>query len=75
MANVNKVILIGRITQDIEVRYTAKGTAVASLNLAVNRVRTGENGERIEEATFVEVTLWGRQAELAGQYLAKGREV
>ena len=75
MANANKVILIGRITQDIEVRYTPKGTAVTSLNLAINRIRKGENDERIEETTFVEVTLWGRNAELAGQYLGKGREV
>ena len=75
MANVNKVHLLGRITQDIEVRYTHKGTAVTSLNLAINRVRKGENDDRIEETTFVEVTLWGRSAELAGQYLGKGREV
>lgn len=75
MANVNKVHLLGRITQDIEVRYTPKGTAVADLNLAINRVRITEGGDKQEETTFTEVTLWGRQAELAGQYLGKGREV
>lgn len=75
MANVNKVTLIGRITRDIEVKYTPKGTAVTELGLATNRSRTDESGQRIEETTFVDVTLWGRQAELAGQYLAKGREV
>ena len=75
MANVNKVILIGRITRDIELRYTPKGTAIAELGLAVNRSRTDESGQRIEETTFVDVTLWGKQAELANQYLAKGREV
>ena len=75
MANVNKVILIGRITRDIEVRSTPKGTAVAELGMATNRFRQDESGQRIEETTYVDVTLWGKQAELAGQYLAKGREV
>ena len=75
MASVNKVMLLGNITRDLEVRYTPKGTAVCDLGMAVNRIRTGDNGERIEEVTYVDVTLWGRQAELAGQYLAKGRSV
>ena len=75
MANVNKVMLLGNITRDLEVRYTPNGTAVCDLGMAVNRIRTGDNGERIEEVTYVDVTLWGRQAELAGQYLSKGRSV
>lgn len=75
MANVNKVMLLGNITRDLEVRYTPKGTAVCDLGMAVNRIRTGDTGERIEEVTYVDVTLWGRQAELAGQYLSKGRSV
>lgn len=75
MANVNKVMLLGNITRDLEVRYTPKGTAVCDLGMAVNRIRTGDNGERIEEVTYVDVTLWGRQAELAGQYLSKGLSV
>ncbi len=75
MANVNKVMLIGNLTRDPEVRYTPKGTAVTDIGMAVNRIRTGDNGERIEETTYVDVTLWGRQAELAGQYLGKGRSV
>ena len=75
MANVNKVMLLGNITRDLEVRYTPTGTAVCDLGMAVNRIRTGDNGERIEEVTYVDVTLWGRQAELAGQYLSKGRSV
>lgn len=75
MANVNKVILIGNITRDIELRYTPKGTAVVDLGLAMNRVRLDDAGNKIEETTFVDVTLWGRQAELANQYLAKGRQV
>jgi len=75
MANVNKVILIGNVTRDPEVRHTPKGTAVCDLGLAVNRVSSSDSGERREETTFVDVTMWGRQAELAGQYLAKGRPV
>ena len=63
MASVNKVMLLGNLTRDPEIRYTPKGTAVTDLGMAVNRVRTGDNGERIEEVTYVDVTLWGRQAE------------
>jgi single-strand DNA-binding protein len=75
MASVNKVILIGNLTRDPEVRYTPKGNAVAELALATNRYFTQENGEKREETTFIDVTLWGRQAELAQQYLQKGRPV
>ena len=72
MANLNKVMLMGNITRDIELRYTPKGTAVADIGMAINRVRNGENGERIEETTFVDITLWGRTAEVVHQYAAKG---
>jgi single-strand DNA-binding protein len=75
MANLNKVMLIGNLTRDPEVRYTPKGTAVAELGLAVNRIYNAENGEKREETTFVDVTLWGRTAEIAGEYLKKGRPV
>lgn len=75
MANLNKVLLIGNLTRDPEVRYTPKGTAVADIGLAVNRITTSDSGERREEVTFVDVTLWGRQAEIAGEYLKKGRPV
>ena len=76
MANLNKVYLMGRLTRDPELRYTPKGTAVADIAMAINRYRSGgDGGERTEETTFVDVTLWGRQAETANQYLAKGREV
>jgi single-strand DNA-binding protein len=75
MANLNRVLLIGNLTRDPEVRYTPKGTAVTEIGLAVNRVHTGEDGEKKEEVTFVDVTLWARQAEVAGQYLKKGRPV
>lgn len=64
---------MGNVTRDIELRYTPKGTAVADITLASNRVRTGDNGERIEEATFVDITLWGRTAEVAHQYSGKGQ--
>lgn len=73
MANLNKVMLMGNVTRDVELRYTPKGTAVADIGLAVNRVRTGESGERIEETTFVDITLWGRTAEIAQQYSGKGK--
>jgi len=75
MASVNKVILIGNCTRDPEVRYTPKGTAVTDLGLATNRYYSSDSGEKREETTFVDVTLWGRQAEVAGEYLKKGRPV
>ena len=75
MANLNKVMLMGNLTRDPEVRYTPKGTAVAELGLAINRVFTAENGEKREETTFVDVTFWGRTAEIAAEYLKKGRPV
>jgi single-strand DNA-binding protein len=73
MANFNKVLLMGNLTRDPEVRYTPKGTAIANIGLAVNRQWTAENGEKKEEVTFVDVEVWGRQAETIGQYMAKGR--
>jgi single-strand DNA-binding protein len=75
MANLNKVMLIGNLTRDPELRHTPKGTAVAELGLAINRVWNNDQGQKQEETTFVDVTLWGRQAELAQQYLNKGRSV
>ena len=75
MASVNKVILIGNCTRDPEVRYTPKGTAVTDLGLAMNRYYSADNGEKREETTFVDVTLWGRTAEIAGEYLKKGNPV
>jgi hypothetical protein len=71
MASYNKVMLMGNLTRDPEVRYTPKGSAVADLAIAVNRVYTAENGERREEVTYVDVTLWARTAEIAGQYLKR----
>jgi len=75
MASFNKVLLLGNLTRDPEVRYTPKGSAVADLGIAVNRQYTLDNGEKREEVTFVDVTFWGRTAEVAGEYLKKGRPV
>ncbi len=75
MASFNKVLLLGNLTRDPEVRYTPKGSAVADLGIAVNRQYTLDTGEKREEVTFVDVTFWGRTAEVAGEYLKKGRPV
>lgn len=76
MASLNKVMLIGNLTRDPEVRFTPKGTAVCDMALAVNRRFLNEaTGERQDEVTYLDIVLWGKQAELAGQYLAKGRSV
>jgi single-strand DNA-binding protein len=75
MANLNKVMLIGNLTRDPELRHTPKGTAVVELGLAVNRVWYDDNKQKQEETTFVDVTFWGRQAESIQQYLTKGRPI
>jgi single-strand DNA-binding protein len=72
MASFNKVILLGNLTRDPELRYTPKGTAVARLGLAVNRKYNTDAGETKEEVTFVDIDAWGKQAELISQYLRKG---
>jgi single-strand DNA-binding protein len=73
--SLNRVLLIGNLCRDPELRYTAKGTAVADIGIAVNRVYSGDDGQKKEEVTFVDVTLWGRHAEVAQEYLKKGRPV
>jgi single-strand DNA-binding protein len=72
MASYNKVILIGNLTRDPELRYTPKGMAIAKLGLAVNRTWRTETGESKEEVTFIDVDSFGRQAETLAQYLKKG---
>lgn len=73
MPSFNKVILCGNLTRDPEIKYTQGGTAVSEIGLAINRVWKDRNtNERKEEVTFVDVTLWGRTAEIAGDYLKKG---
>jgi single-strand DNA-binding protein len=76
MASFNKVILVGNLTRDPQVRYTTGGTALAEIGMAVSRQWFDkQTNQKKEETTFVDVTLWGRQAEVAGEYLAKGRPV
>lgn len=76
MASFNKVILVGNLTRDPQVRYTTSGTALAEIGLAVSRQWFDkQSNQKREETTFVDITLWGRQAEVAGEYLAKGRPV
>jgi single-strand DNA-binding protein len=75
MANFNRVILAGNLTRDPELRYTPKGVAIAKLGMAINRTWKNEAGETKEEVTFVDVDAFGRQAEVIGQYLKKGRPV
>jgi len=75
MASFNRVILLGNLTRDPELRYVPSGTAVVDLGLAVNDRRKNSSGEWVEETTFVEVTLWGRTAEVASEYLSKGSPV
>src|SRR5262245_47347522 len=75
MANFNKVILVGNLTRDPELRYTPKGMAIAKIGLAVNRNWTSESGEKKEEVTFVDVDIFGRTAENVAQYMKKGRPI
>lgn len=75
MASYNRVILVGNITRDIEVRYLQSGTAVTDIGLAVNEKYKNQSGEWVEQVTFVDITLWGRTAEIAGEYLGKGSPV
>jgi single-strand DNA-binding protein len=72
MASFNKVILVGNLTRDPELRYTPKGMAIAKIGMAVNRVWRNEAGETKEDVTFVDVDAFGRQAETLAQYMKKG---
>lgn len=75
MPSLNKVMLMGNCTRDPELKYTPKGTAVAQLGLAINRNWTTEGGEKKEEVTFVDVEFFGRLAEIAGEWVKKGRPI
>lgn len=75
MASFNRVILVGNLTRDPELRYIPSGTAVTEIGLAVNDRRKAANGEWVEDTTFVDITLWGRTAEIATEYLSKGSSV
>lgn len=74
MASYNRVVLVGNLTRDPELRYIPSGTAVSDIGLAVNdRVKKGD--QWVDETTFVDITLWGRTAEIANEYLSKGSPV
>ena len=75
MANLNKVFLIGNLTRDPELRYVPSGTAVATFTVAVNRVYKTKEGEKKEQVSFIRVVVWGRRAEVSGEYLSKGSPV
>ncbi len=74
-ASFNKVIVVGNVTRDIDLKYTQGGTAVTDIGLAVNDRRKDESGEWVDDTTFIDITVWGRQAEVAGQFLTKGSPV
>ncbi len=71
----NKVILVGNLTRDLEVRYTQSGTAIGNTGLATNRKWKDQSGEQKEEVMFIDITFFGRTAEIANQYLRKGSKV
>lgn len=75
MASFNKVLLMGNLTRDPELRYVPSGTAVATFTIAVNRVYTSQAGEKKEEVSFIRIVVWGRRAEVCGEYLSKGSPV
>ncbi|SRR6056297_170649 len=75
MASFNRVILMGNLTRDIELRYTPGGMAVSDIAIAVNDRRKNANGDWVEETSFVDVTLFGRTAEVASEYLSKGSPI
>ena len=75
MVSLNRVLLIGNLTKDPELRYTPSGTPVANLRMAVNSSFKGQDGQRKEETCFVTIVVWSKQAELCNQYLKKGRAI
>ena len=75
MASHNRVILLGNLTRDIELRHTPVGTAVTDMSIAVNDRRKNAAGEWVDEVTYVDITLWGRTAEVAGEFLHKGSQI
>lgn len=75
MASLNRVFLIGNLTRDPELRYIPSGTAVTTFTVASNRVYVNQAGEKKEEACFIRVVVWGRRAEVCGEFLSKGSPV
>ena len=75
MATLNKIFLIGNLTRDPELRYIPSGSAVATFTIGVNRVYKTQSGEKKEQASFIRIVVWGRRAEVCGEYLSKGNPV
>ena len=75
MSDLNNVVLVGRLVRDPELRYTPQGAAVCDFTVATNRKYTKKDGEKVEEVAFIDVTSWNRMAEVAAEYLKKGRQV
>ena len=75
MASYNRVVLVGNLTRDPELRYISSGTAVTEIGLAVNDRRKNQSGEWVDETQFIDITLWARTAEVASEYLSKGSSV
>ena len=75
MAAYNRVVLVGNITREIELRYTQSGTAVTDIGLAINERKKNPSGEWVDDPQFIDATLWGRTAEVAGEYLGKGSPI
>ncbi len=75
MASYNRVMLMGNVTRDVELKHLPSGMAVTEITIAVNDRRKDQSGNWVEETTFVDVTLWGRTAEVAGEYLSKGSPI
>ncbi|MCA9123285.1 MAG: single-stranded DNA-binding protein [Planctomycetaceae bacterium] len=75
MASFNRVVLMGNVTRDVELKYLQSGTAVTEIGMAMNDRRKTQSGEWVDEPVFVDVTLWGRTAEIASEYLSKGAPV
>lgn len=75
MASFNKIVIVGHLGRDPEIRYTPQGTAVCNISIATTEKRKGRDGESQDATTWFRVTLWGRQAEVANQYLSKGKQV
>ena len=74
-ASMNKVFLMGNLTKDPELRYIPSGSAVANFTVAVNRIYKDSAGQKKEDASFIRVVVWGKMAEVCGEYLTKGRPV
>ena len=75
MANLNKVLLIGNLTRDVDLKYVPSGAAVANFGLAVNKAYTNSDGEKVDDVCYIEIVAWNKLAEICGEYLIKGKPV